>query len=205
MLENPQPGGREPAPGELALVQAFINTRWDLTAEGLGETLVNPAALHDWLEARGLVGERDRLDPRDLDRALAIREGLRALAFANNQHQLNVGAIDAMRQASQGAATQIRIEPHGPRFVPDADTPIGAAIGAIFAITARAMIDGTWQRFKACPGRHCGWAFYDHSRNQSARWCSMKVCGDREKARAYYQRKSGRDPDDEGQRQREEE
>jgi predicted RNA-binding Zn ribbon-like protein len=52
------------------------------------------------------------------------------------------------------------------------------------------MIDGSWLRFKACPGRGCGWAFYDHSRNQSARWCSMKVCGDREKARAYYQRKT---------------
>jgi predicted RNA-binding Zn ribbon-like protein len=43
---------------------------------------------------------------------------------------------------------------------------------------------------KACPGRHCGWAFYDHSRNQSARWCSMQICGDREKARAYYRRRS---------------
>jgi predicted RNA-binding Zn ribbon-like protein len=191
---DPQPGGRKPAPGELALVQAFLNTRWDLAAQDQGETLVTPAALHDWLEARQLIGERDRLDPGDLDRALAIREGLRALAFANNQHQLNVDAIDAMRRASQGAATQIRIEPQGPRFVPDADMPFGAAIGAIFAITARAMIDGTWHRFKACPGRHCGWAFYDHSRNQSARWCSMKVCGDREKARAYYQRKTGRDP-----------
>jgi predicted RNA-binding Zn ribbon-like protein len=189
---DPQPGGRRPAPGELALVQAFLNTRWDLTAEDRGETLVSPAALHDWLEARRLIGGRDRLDPRDLDRALAIREGLRALAFANNQHQLNPDAFDAMRQASEGAATQIRIEPQGPRFVAAAATPIDAAIGAIFAITARAMIDGTWQRFKACPGRHCGWAFYDHSRNQSARWCSMKVCGDREKARAYYQRKIGR-------------
>jgi predicted RNA-binding Zn ribbon-like protein len=199
MLENPQPGGREPAPGELALVQAFVNTRWDLTAEDRGETLVNPATLHDWLEARGLIEEGDRLDPGDLDRALAIREGLRAVAFANNQHQLNVGALDAMRRASQGAATQIRIEPHGPRFVAGAKTPIDAAIGAIFAITARAMIDGTWNRFKACPGRHCGWAFYDHSRNQSARWCSMKVCGDREKARAYYQRKIRRDDPDDSQ------
>jgi predicted RNA-binding Zn ribbon-like protein len=187
----PQPGGRKPAPGELALVQAFLNTRWDLTAQDRGEVLVGPAALDIWLGARGLIEGRRRLYRPDLDRALAVREGLRALAFANNQQQLNVGAIDAMRRASQGAATQIRIEPHGPRFVAGAQTPIDAAIGAIFAITAWAMIDGTWQRLKACPGRHCGWVFYDHSRNQSARWCSMKVCGDREKARAYYERKTG--------------
>ena len=154
--------------------------------------LVSPAALHDWLGARGLIERQERLDEQDLDRAVAVREGLRALAFANNRQQMNPDAIDAMHGASEGAATRIRIEPQGPQFVAGAETPIDAAIGAIFAITARAMIDGTWERFKACPGRHCGWAFYDHSRNQSARWCSMKVCGDREKARAYYQRKTGR-------------
>jgi predicted RNA-binding Zn ribbon-like protein len=189
-VRDTQPGGRKPAPGELALVQAFLNTRWNLAGQDQGEMLVSPAALHDWLDAHGLIEARDRLDPRDLDRSLAVREGLRALAFANNHDQLNVGAVDAMHRASDGAATLIRIEPHGPRFVAGAKTPIDAAIGAIFAITARAMIDGTWQRFKACPGRHCGWAFYDHSRNQSGRWCSMRVCGDREKARAYYQRKT---------------
>jgi predicted RNA-binding Zn ribbon-like protein len=187
-----QPGGRKPAPGELALVQDFVNTHRDRAAELQGETLVSPAALDDWLRARGLIKGRQRLDGRDLDRALAVREGLRALAFANNQQQLNVGAIDAMRRASQGAATQIRIEPQGPRFFPGDEAPLDAAIGAIFAITARAMIDGTWQRFKACPGLRCGWTFYDHSRNQSGRWCVMTICGDREKARAYYQRKTSR-------------
>jgi predicted RNA-binding Zn ribbon-like protein len=193
-VEDPQPGGRPPAPGELALVQAFVNTHYDLAAERGGEILVSAEALRDWLADRGLIKGRQRLTGHDLDRAVAVREGLRALAFANNDQILDVRAIDAMRRASQGAGTQILIEPDGPRFVAHTTTGIDAAIGAMFAIIARAMIDGTWQRFKACPGRHCGWAFYDHSRNQSARWCSMKVCGDREKARAYYQRKIGRQP-----------
>jgi predicted RNA-binding Zn ribbon-like protein len=191
--ENPQPGGREPAPGELAMVQAFVNTHFDLTAERGGEILVSAEALRDWLGARELIKGQRRLTGHDLDRAIAVREGLRALAFANNDQVLDVGAIDAMRRASKGAGTQIRIEPDGPRFLSDSASGIDAAIGALFAITARAMIDGAWQRLKACRGRHCGWAFYDHSRNQSARWCSMKVCGDREKARAYYQRKTRRD------------
>ena len=192
--ENPQLAGREPAPGELALVQAFLNTRFDLTTEHAGEVLVSAEALRDWLAARELIKGRRRLDEHDLDRAMAVREGLRALAFANNDQTLNQGAIDAMRRASKGTGAQIRIEPDGPHFVADASSGIDAALGALFAITARAMIDGTWQRLKACPGRHCGWAFYDNSRNQSARWCSMKVCGDREKARAYYHRKTGRTP-----------
>jgi predicted RNA-binding Zn ribbon-like protein len=187
---GPQPGGRDPAPGELALVQAFVNTHFDL-ASGGGEMLAGVEALHAWLSARGLLERASRVDGRGLDRVLAVREGLRALAFANNDQELDHGAVDAMRQASIGATTGIRVEPAGARFVIASPGDVDAAIGALLAIVARAMIDGSWQRLKACPGRHCGWAFYDRSRNQSARWCAMKVCGDREKARAYYERRTG--------------
>jgi predicted RNA-binding Zn ribbon-like protein len=190
---DPQPGGREPAPGELSVVQSFLNTRWNLADPRRGDMLTSGEALADWLEAHRVLDERPRLGQADLDRVLAVREGLRALAFANNDRGLEEAAVDAMRDASRGAGTGIRIEPEGPRFVSDAVTGADAAIGSLLAITARAMIDGSWVRLKACPGRHCGWAFYDNSRNQSALWCSMKVCGDREKSRAYYRRKtSGR-------------
>ena len=185
---GPQPGGRDPAPGELALVQAFVNTHFDL-ASGGGEMLASPDSLRAWLGGRALLERAGRVDGRGLDRVLAVREGLRALAFANNDQELNDGAVDAMRQASVGATTEIRVEPGGVQFVMAGAGDVDAAIGALLAIVARAMIDGSWQRLKACPGRHCGWAFYDRSRNQSARWCAMKVCGDREKARAYYERR----------------
>jgi hypothetical protein len=185
-------GGRPPAPGELALVQAFMNTRWDLASGSNTEILVSADALRDWLRARGLVAGPRRLTSQDLDRAVAVREGLRALAFANNDHDLDRGAIEAMREASGGAGIEIRIEPDGPRLLADARAGIDGAIGALFAITARAMIEDSWPRLKACPGDHCGWAFYDQSRNQSGRWCSMNICGDRHKSRAYYRRKTGR-------------
>jgi predicted RNA-binding Zn ribbon-like protein len=184
----PEPGGRTPAPGALALVQAFMNTRYD-RATRHGETLVSADALHDWLRAHQLIGPQ-RLDEHDLQRAIGLREGLRALALANNGHDLSTSAIDAMRRASTGAASEIHIEPDGPQLITSTDANIDSAIGTVLAITARAMIDGTWPRLKACPGRYCGWTFYDRSKNHSARWCSMKVCGDREKSRAYYQRKT---------------
>jgi predicted RNA-binding Zn ribbon-like protein len=186
---GPQPGGREPAPGELALVQAFLNTHFDL-ASGGGEMLASPEARRAWLSERGLLARRRPVDGRGVDRVLAVREGLRALASANNAQDLNAGAVDAMREASRGATTEIRVGADGAQFVIANAWDVDAAVGALLAIVARAMIDGSWQRLKACPGRHCGWAFYDRSRNQSARWCAMKVCGDREKARAYYERRT---------------
>jgi len=186
---DPQPGGRQPAPGRLGLLQAFLNTRFDLSDPGHGDLLTSPGALAAWFASRGLPGER-RLSRRDLDRALAIREGLRALAFCNNGRALDPGAVDELRQASKGIATEVRLGPDGPDFVPVDAAGADPALGVLLASAAGAMIDGGWERLKACPGRDCGWVFFDQSRNGSARWCSMKVCGDREKARAYYRRRT---------------
>ena len=43
-------------------------------------------------------------------------------------------------------------------------------------------------RLSACRDENCRVAFYDKSRNRSRAWCSMEVCGNREKARSFRQR-----------------
>ncbi|WP_257350784.1 CGNR zinc finger domain-containing protein [Pseudalkalibacillus decolorationis] len=45
------------------------------------------------------------------------------------------------------------------------------------------------KRVKKCEGDPCGWLFLDTSRNRSRRWCSMADCGNRAKARRFYQNK----------------
>lgn len=45
-------------------------------------------------------------------------------------------------------------------------------------------------RVKECADeKGCGWLFIDRSRNKSRRWCDMRDCGNRAKARRYYERK----------------
>jgi len=41
---------------------------------------------------------------------------------------------------------------------------------------------------RECGAGDCAWLFLDESRNHSRRWCDMKVCGNRQKARRHYQR-----------------
>jgi len=181
-----QPGGRDPAPGQLALVQSFINSHYDLEHEHGGELLATPDALSAWLSARGLIARAD-LGSRDLRRVVALREALRTLACANTgAHRPDLAALN---EAAIGAAVEIRFHRVGPQFVPTGRGDLDSAIGVLLAIVAAAMFDGSWSRLKVCPGQHCGWAFYDNSRNQSGRWCSMSVCGGRAKARAHYRRR----------------
>ena len=183
------PAGARPRPETSALVQAFINSHYDLEVEHGADLFATPSELSRWLSARGLLAASARLRARELSRALAVREGLRRLAAGNNHAGASVTAarLQGLNQAAAGASVEIRLEPAGPRFVA-AGAGLDGALGQVLAITATAMLDGTWRRLKVCPGDHCGWAFYDHSRNQTGRWCSMSVCGGRAKARAHYHR-----------------
>jgi predicted RNA-binding Zn ribbon-like protein len=177
----PQPGSRDPAPGELVLVQSFINSNYDLEFEHGADLFATPATLGRWLERRRLSGS-SRFTYRDVDRAVAVREGLRALAGGG-------GELADLNRAARGAVIELRFADRGPQFVPGGGGPLDRALAVVLAIVARAMLDHSWTRLKICPGEHCGWAFYDHSRNQSGRWCSMSVCGGRAKARTHYRRR----------------
>jgi predicted RNA-binding Zn ribbon-like protein len=184
---GPQPGGRRPAPGRLELVQAFVNTHYDLELDHGAEILRTRAALTGWLSRRGLIGPTAEAGPADLERALRTREALRRLAAA--QSSPAVVELAALDRAAGGAALEVRFGVDGPHLV-SADDGVRGALGVILATAAQAMTDGSWARLKVCPGERCGWAFYDHSRNQTGRWCSMAVCGGRAKARAHYHRRS---------------
>jgi predicted RNA-binding Zn ribbon-like protein len=193
---GPQPGARPAAPGALVLVQSFINSHYDLEVQHGADLFATPAALTGWLARRKLIVASEAepsLTGDDLYRALGVREGLRSLARANGEPGRSgvAGALADLNDAARGAAIEVRFASCGPWFVPSGGVGLNRALGIVLAITARAMIDGSWARLKVCPGGHCGWAFYDHSRNQSGRWCSMAVCGGRAKARAYYRRRGG--------------
>jgi predicted RNA-binding Zn ribbon-like protein len=71
---------------------------------------------------------------------------------------------------------------------------VEAGLGRIVALVAAAMADGTWPRLKVCLADDCQWAFYDLSRNRSAVWCDMRVCGNRHKVRAFRERHEAKSP-----------
>jgi predicted RNA-binding Zn ribbon-like protein len=187
-LAERQPGRRMPAPGDLALVQAFVNTFWDLDRPG-EDRFTTPRGLADWLAERGLIEPRARLGRADLRRALDVREGLRALLFANNGAAADHDAIERLNRAVRRPQLFVQLSESAPPDFVARRRDLDGALGLIATIAGLAQLDGRWSRLKACRGEHCGWAFYDHSRNQTGSWCAMSVCGSRAKARQYRRRK----------------
>ncbi len=152
------------APEPLRHVQLLINST-DLENE--------VEWLPEWLAEHGL-GEAE------LARAAELREALRALVLANNGRRLERGARDVLNRA------RVAVE-----VAEDASLGVvsrGDALDDVVAIALGAMLDGSWSRLKAC--RNCRWCFYDYSPNRSATWCSMQLCGNRTKTRAYRRRRS---------------
>ena len=182
-------GSRELAPGDLATLQQFVNT---LDLEDGIELLQSPADLRRWLAHHELAAASTKIGDADFGRALEIREAFRAVLHANNGAPLDRAAIETLDAAARAAELTVRWDEHGHSELVPARRGLDGALGSLLAIAYRARVEGTWQRLKACPEETCGWAFYDRSRNRSSTWCSMAVCGNRAKARAFRERQARR-------------
>ena len=180
-----QSGGRPPAGGDLRLVQDFVNT---LDREHGNELFDGPDGLAAWLSHRGL--DAGTVDAAAVSRAVAVREALRALLLVNNGGPEAPDAYPVLAEAAHLAGLEAAFSPSGAALVPAAGG-VDGAIGRVLAAAFAAMVDGRWERLKACPRDVCGWVFLDRSHANRGTWCSMRVCGNRVKAGAYYRRTRG--------------
>jgi predicted RNA-binding Zn ribbon-like protein len=177
------------APDDLGLVRSFVNTlEWFGTERGV-EELDSPRALSAWLRDHGFAVE-DEPSPEDLASALEFREAVRALLLANNGAELAGEAIAVLRAAAEDGPIRVYLDDAGGAREGPLGSGIAALFAAVLAAIARAQAIGSWERLKACAADDCQWAFYDTSRNRSRTWCSMEVCGNRAKTRAYRARRS---------------
>jgi predicted RNA-binding Zn ribbon-like protein len=185
--EQLEPGDRPKAPGRLELLQRFVNT-WnhDLPAEW--DRLGTAANAGAWLREKGLVPASARVTTRDAARLRGLREAIRALVAANQGSAAPPGSVAVVRRAARSATLRIELDEVGQTSLAPAGPGVDAAIAILLGILHEARITGEWQRLKGC--RQCGYAFFDRSKNRSASWCAMSICGNRTKNRAYRRRRS---------------
>lgn len=153
----------------MATVVAFLNT---LDVEDRTDAM---ADLHQWrawvTDTLGIDGSAETARTRDA--AVRLRDHLRDIASGE-------APADA-----QAVTVTVESDRAGVRL------SAGTATGRIATAVARLAIEDRWPRVKICPADDCRMAFYDESRNHSRQWCSMRVCGNRAKARAHRERSAG--------------
>ena len=167
---------------DLVVVEQFLNTLDERTFSWHGDTrvpsdaLTSVEALSAWLEAHGLLTAGHELRPSDLTAAVALRAALRE------------ALTDGTDRAQAFARFPLRLAPDPSGRLRIAATGGVAGLDAIVETVATNVAGGGWSRLKLCASADCRWAFYDTSRNGGGRWCSMEVCGNRNKTRAYRRR-----------------
>jgi predicted RNA-binding Zn ribbon-like protein len=164
------------------LLRDFVNT-YDIQCDI--DELGAPSDLGGWLAERGLAPSGTRAEETDLGAAVALRGGLRAAMLGHHGPAAGERPDELDRLL---AALPLRVSLDGPALVPVHGGVRGALAGVAAAVMA-SMADGTWPRLKVCREATCRWAFLDTSKNRSRSWCSMRMCGNRMKTRAYRARR----------------
>jgi predicted RNA-binding Zn ribbon-like protein len=98
-------------------------------------------------------------------------------------HSLNAAHAEMLATAT--------LTPHGDNYGwawhPGAELD-AAILGPITLSALDLLLDADFSRIKQCHGNHCGWLFFDSTKNKSRQWCDMSVCGNRAKASALRTR-----------------
>jgi hypothetical protein len=192
------------APGPLRWIEELVNTH---SVEFGTDDIATADALAGWLRARRLLPAGVPVGAGEHDRALRVREGLRALIALNNsgpdlaagttgdaagagepREGIVPGALADLAGLAPGLPLMLDVRSRPPRIAPRDPGSADAALALMLGLVAAAVAEGTWVRLKACREPGCRWIYYDYSRNRSRAWCSMASCGNRAKARAFRRR-----------------
>jgi predicted RNA-binding Zn ribbon-like protein len=203
-----EPGASSRA-GSLPLIGSGLALDFANTVSGRGgerhiDHLREAADIVDWARHAGLLDEagaarlRERILRLDkaftwfLRDALMLREAVHrivgAIARREPPERADLSHLSACCASSLAKAT-LEMEGQGARWRWPTEEPVPETILGPIALSAVGLLrDSDPARLKQCPGEHCGWVFFDMTKNRSRRWCEMSVCGNRAKAKSHYRR-----------------
>jgi predicted RNA-binding Zn ribbon-like protein len=185
---------RADAPAPLDLVQELVNTWFGRLSGGGDEGLPSPPDLARWCREHGIPVADEAVTAEDLEIALTVREGLRAVLARHNDavQPADEAALDGLEEVAPALGLRVSFADGEPGLRPQDGSAVRQMLATLLAAAVPAGRDRTWHRLKVCREPRCRAAFYDGSRNASGVWCSMSACGAAAKQRAFVERRRAR-------------
>ena len=182
----------------------FANTAdWHASDQPV-ETLTSYSELVTWSQHSGILTqyqgrqllESAALQPLHaavvLERAIALREAIyRMFAAISHGHAPQAADLAVYNAELSRMLARAQIASGTEGFFWDwggAENDLDRMLWPVVHDAATLLTSEELSRVGQCSDGRCGWLFLDTSRNRSRRWCSMEDCGNRAKARRYYQR-----------------
>ncbi|GAA1647564.1 CGNR zinc finger domain-containing protein [Kribbella alba] len=194
----------EPAPTGLALVQDLLNTAAagpapDLLSEVDSAEVWLSAALAEWSSATGRPVAEVVLDAEALQELRAFRDNLRGLITGAQEpapetvpdaepESPSTAARDGACDLPAGAAV-LELAKDGSVYLRPQETGHEMLVTLVLAALFEGQQTDKRRRLKTCRNPRCQVAFYDHSRNASGVWHSVRTCGNVSNLRAHRARR----------------
>ena len=125
-------------------------------------------------------------------RAIRLREAIyRLFAAEAGGRQPRAEDLAALNSALSESLPRLQLRRRASRFEwgwLDQPQALDRILWPVARSAAELLASDELLAVRVCAAATCGWLFMDRSRNHSRRWCDMKVCGNRNKARRHYQR-----------------
>jgi predicted RNA-binding Zn ribbon-like protein len=183
----------------------FINTRGDRLSEAPNEHLLDYATLLAWAQHAAAVdaatarrlAHKAAASPRAaaaaLAEALALREALyRLLTGERAPAAADLAVVnEALARAWGDPHVGYRNDRYevGFRSSDELTAPLDPIVRDAVSLLAD---PADAARVRSCESDSgCGWIFLDTTKSRTRRWCDMKVCGNRAKAKRHYERRKG--------------
>jgi predicted RNA-binding Zn ribbon-like protein len=179
----------------------FANTLDWRTSDEPQELMPDYEALIAWSSRRGTLPAEAVANLRSHAATDPVRaEGVMAVAFSLRAELWKIGdALRAQREADLGSVNRLLAGvPPQPRLVRHGTIYVHALTGGdlreplwpvLWSLTA-VLSSSDAIRLGCCQATGCGWFYVDESPNRTRLWCSSEVCGNRERARRAYAKRS---------------
>jgi predicted RNA-binding Zn ribbon-like protein len=184
----------------------FANTLEDRPREMPRELLHRYDDLVAWGEQAGIVtdeearqllekaGKQQEEAATIFERAITLREAvfhiLESVVMEEPPEESDMATLNEMLTRAMAHA---RLIVEGDNFGwdwPAKGEHLECVLWEVAVLTAELLTSDLRRATRICAAEDCSWLFLDTSKNHSRRWCDMKTCGNRAKARRYQERKN---------------
>jgi predicted RNA-binding Zn ribbon-like protein len=177
--------------GHLAL--DFCNTAGEHLAHRPDELLRDWESFLRWATQVALIGSESYSEllrhPEPVAPIIQLREAIYRVGLAIvGTRRVSEQDLVLIREHADASRPSIKFRNNVIQWRP-APSHASGQFCAILASEALSLFCSPLaQRIRICEGGKCGWLFLDESRGKRRRWCDMNDCGNRAKARRYYER-----------------
>jgi predicted RNA-binding Zn ribbon-like protein len=172
----------------------LVNTLdWRFRKDGSEELLKSYDDLLRFTQESGMLKPaqipqyRQPAGARVLKRCIELREAIAEILYAGLDGRSPAAAsLRTLERSIKAASLQQQL-----RWKEDQlewhwrESDAGLPLWALSVSASDLMISEDIHKVRACDNPECRWLFLDTSKNHTRRWCDMKVCGNRMKARRF--------------------